>query len=182
MCIICQSALDDTVLACPECSARYHQECWDYNGGCGVYGCSQTPETEGLTSLEIPASHWGREDKECPKCGEVILAAAVRCRKCGETFSTTTPQDALSYRSEKQLRDELPAVRMTGIVLLVFALIPCTAPLAAVVGAVWYLSKAQVIRKLPATSGAVCKIAVGVAWLQTAVLAAIVLGKLWLDQ
>ena len=57
--------------------------------------------------------------------------------------------------------------------LLVFSLIPCTAPLAAVAGLFWYLGNREAIRLLPPLHGALGKIALAVAWGQSLLLAAI---------
>lgn len=169
-CTICQCPVsgEESATECPDCHAVFHKDCWEYNGGCGVYGCSQCPPTEKLTSLEIPPSHWGREEKPCPRCSRMIAAAAVRCRWCGATFSTATPQSQGSYHADQYLQSRLPAVRTASIWLLVFSLIPCTAWLAAIIGTIWYASNRQAIRALPPARAAICKIAVGVAWLQTA--------------
>lgn len=171
-CAICQSALEpgQPTIACPDCHTPFHQECWQYNEGCAVYGCPQVPRTEGLSSLEIPASYWGKEEKACPKCGQMILAAAVRCRHCGAMFSSATPQGEHAYRSEQQIKARLPAVRTAGIWLLVFSVLTCTAPLAALIGTVWYCRNRREIRAMPAVNVAMCKIAVGVAWAQTAMV------------
>ncbi len=171
-CAICQSPLapGEAAVDCPGCKARYHEECWTYNGGCGVYGCEQAPPTERLTSLEIPASFWGREEKPCPNCGQMIMAAAVRCRHCGATFASAAPEGAADYRRQQVLRAKLPGVLTAGIWLLAFSLIPCTAPFAAVIGLIWYLNHRQAIRALPPLHAAVCKIAVAVAWAQSGLL------------
>jgi hypothetical protein len=171
-CPICQSPLapGEAAVDCPSCKSRYHEECWSYNGGCGAYGCEQAPPTERLTSLEIPASHWGCEDKPCPSCGLAIMAAAVRCRHCGATFTSAAPEEAAAYHREQALRAKLPGVRTTGIWLLAFSLIPCTAPFAAIIGLIWYFSHRQAIRALPPLYAAVCTIAVGIACAQSGLL------------
>ncbi len=172
LCGICQSpfAADEAACTCPDCSAPYHQECWDYNLGCAVYGCEQTPITEGLSHLEVPAAHWGKEEKECPRCKKTILAAATRCRHCGATFSSATPQGSASYHAQQRAQAKLPAVRTLSIWLLVFSLLTCTAPLAAVVGPIWYYSNRETIRRLPTLNAAMCRIAVGVAIFQTVIV------------
>ena len=93
LCAICQSPLgnESELVSCPECQAPYHAECWQENGGCAVYGCSQVPPTEHRQNIEIPVSYWGREKKPCPVCGTEILAAALRCRNCGTTFESALP-------------------------------------------------------------------------------------------
>jgi len=171
-CVFCQSPIEEgePTTTCPDCGALFHEECWQHNNGCGVYGCTQAPPTEGLESLEIPPSYWGREEKHCPSCGQTILAAAVRCRHCGAVFASATPQGAGTYSDQQRIRAKMPGVRTASIWLLVFSLIPCTAPLAAIVGPIWYLSNRDTIRKLPALNAALCKIAVAVALAQTGLL------------
>lgn len=165
----------ESAVTCPECGAAYHADCWEYNGGCGVYGCSQAASTEGLTSLEIPASHWGREDKDCPRCGQSILAAAKRCKHCGATFATADPQGAAAYRRQRKTQDSLPTLRNWSIGLLVCGLIPFTAPVAALVGSFWLIANRQALRSLPSVIGAMAKIGVGVAWVQVVLFVAIAL-------
>lgn len=178
ICVVCQSPIEgEFIYACPACRSAHHADCWTFNHGCGVYGCRESPPTEGLSGLEIPASHWGSSDKTCPNCGKVILAAALRCRHCGVTFSSATPQASHAYRAEKSMEAALPGLRTFGIGLLIFALIPCTAPLAAIVGSLWYINQRRAIQRLPAFSAAICKIALGLAWVQSLLLTVICLAK-----
>lgn len=172
LCPVCQSVLgvQDPVHECTGCDARYHEECWTYNGGCGVYGCRCAATTEGLTSLEIPAGHWGKADKDCPRCGKSILAAAVRCRHCGATFDSAAPVETDDYRERERIKSSLPQVRRTAIILLVCSLVPFTAPFAAVIGGTWLAVRWRAIRRLPPVFGAISRIAVGVACLQTLLL------------
>ncbi len=172
-CGICQCpvAAGEPLRGCPQCRAPYHAECWDYNQGCALYGCPQAPPTEGLTALEIPPSHWGREEKRCPHCGNQINAAAVRCRTCGATFSSAAPQHAADYHVQRQIEAELPRLRTAAIWLLTFSLIPCTAPLAGVVGLLWYLFQRPAIHRLPPVFTALWMIALGAAAVQTVLLA-----------
>ena len=123
-----------------------------------------------MSSLEIPPSYWGREEKPCPNCGKTILAAAVRCRHCGAVFSSATPQGVTAYSDQQKIKAKIPADRTASIWLLVFSLVPCTAPLAAIVGLIWYIGNHQPIRALPPLNVALCKIAVGVALAQTGLL------------
>ena len=86
ICGICLSTLeaDEKSATCSTCGASYHADCWEENKGCAVYGCSESPHVELRSSVEIPVSFWGQENKPCPSCRREILAAATRCRFCGE--------------------------------------------------------------------------------------------------
>lgn len=55
-CAVCASEAIGSVVACEECAAVYHPDCWRYNGGCAVYGCSGAPRPAGPLRLEITAS------------------------------------------------------------------------------------------------------------------------------
>jgi hypothetical protein len=166
---------DEPTTVCPGCQAPYHAECWEYNGGCGVYGCSHVPPTEHLDSLEIPAAYWGREEKPCPVCDQTILAAALRCRHCGATFASAKPEDRSAYRSRAVSEQKQPTLKRTGTWILVLGLIPCTAALAAIVGSLWYVRNRRDIQALPALHAALCKVGVGVAVGQTAMLIVVTL-------
>lgn len=41
-CPLCQTRIleGEEYLSCPACKARYHPDCWEYNQGCAVYGCT----------------------------------------------------------------------------------------------------------------------------------------------
>src|SRR5258708_3398411 len=86
VCPVCRTPAIDDSIDCPDCNARHQQECWIYNNGCGKYGCASAPATEKLTELEVPPSYWGKDEKECPACHNVIQAAALRCKHCGTVF------------------------------------------------------------------------------------------------
>lgn len=168
-CAICLSPLAeaDEKLACPGCHAIYHAECWNENGGCAVYGCSQVPPTEKRQAIEIPVSYWGQENKNCPECGQQILAAALRCRHCGATFESARPQRADEFAQRKAISENLPKVRRTVIFLFILSVISCLAPIGAVVGLIWYPANREAIKALPAVYGALSKIALFVAVGQT---------------
>ncbi len=155
---------------CPGCHAPYHSDCWEYNKGCGVYGCPQVPPTEKLGTLEVPVSFWGKEEKNCPRCNRVILAAATRCRYCGATFKSAQPESNSEFHNRAAVEASLPGLHRACIWLLVFSALTCTAPIAAVVGGLWYHSHRKEFAALPALYGAIAKIGVGVALAQTAMV------------
>lgn len=47
VCPLCQTNIleGEDYLSCPACKAHYHPDCWEYNRGCAVYGCSVRLET-----------------------------------------------------------------------------------------------------------------------------------------
>jgi transcription elongation factor Elf1 len=169
VCGVCLSpiAATEAKTFCPACKAEYHSECWEENGGCGVYGCSQVPVVEKRQAIEIPISYWGQEKKRCPKCQHEILAAAVRCRHCGATFDSARPQNAEEFQQRTELTGRLPATRRTIVWLFVFSVVPCLAPIGAVWGLVWFPAHREDVRLLPTLYGALCKIGLIVAIAQT---------------
>lgn len=88
-------------------------------------------------------------------------------------FASSEPQGASAYHRQCNAQASLPTMRKWAIALLVCSLIPCTAPFAAVLGVLWLLGNRQAIRTLPPFIGAMGKIAVGVAWVQTLLFIAI---------
>lgn len=38
-CPVCAGERTAESIDCPRCGAVHHRECWDYAGGCGIYGC-----------------------------------------------------------------------------------------------------------------------------------------------
>ena len=172
VCAICLSTIADTEAktACPACNAGYHAECWNENGGCAVYGCSQAPAVEARRPIEIPMSYWGQENKKCPKCGREILAAAVRCRHCGTTFESARPQEAEEFRQQSALAERLPSAKRTIVWLFVFSVLPCLAPIGAIWGFIWYPTHRDEVRALPTLYNALCRIGLVVATGQTALM------------
>lgn len=168
-CGICFSLILDSEpkQACPACTAEYHEDCWQENGGCAVYGCSQVPVIEKRQAIDIPMSYWGQENKQCPSCHREILAAAVRCRHCGATFESARPQGEGEFQQRGELKQRLPAARRVVVWLFIFCLIPCLAPIGAVWGAIWYPTHREEVRALPSIYDALCKIGLGVAITQT---------------
>lgn len=181
-CAICQSPLQpgEETASCPCCQARYHAECWRENQGCAVYGCSQVPPTEARDRLEIAAAYWGREEKPCPVCGKTILAAAVRCRHCGAAFQSARPETAHEFRSRMGHQQRQPGLRMGAIWLFILCVLPCTAPLAALVGTGWYLSHRADIRGLPGVYRGLALLGLTIAAVQTLLIIGLtVLYEVW---
>jgi len=176
LCPVCRSAVGtEDAKPCPQCHAPHHADCWDYNGGCGVYGCTAAPPTRKLTDIEIPASYWGQSEKECPACHNRIQAAAVRCRFCGTVFATARPQQTDEFQNQRSLEADLPKLRRRSIWLLVFSVIPFTAAFALLFGGMWYAFNRNRLENLPTSQRAIAKIALGVAAIETLVLIAAIL-------
>jgi hypothetical protein len=164
-CPFCLAGIGDgeATAACPACHAVYHQECWQENGGCAVYGCTQVPAVESRQAIEIPMSYWGQENKPCPACGRQILAAAVRCRHCGATFASARPQDSAEFQRRTSMDQRLPEVRRLVVWMFVCCVVPLTSPVGAVWGAVWYPAHREEVEALPPFYRALCKIGIGAA-------------------
>lgn len=56
-CPVCQTPIKPgtVVSVCPACDMPYHQECWEYNGGCATYGCANAPR-QGAQRPAAPAT------------------------------------------------------------------------------------------------------------------------------
>jgi transcription elongation factor Elf1 len=171
LCPICQCALGaEPSKACAACHTRHHVDCWEYNRGCGLYGCANAPETEKLQEIEIPASFWGQTEKKCPKCANTIQAAALRCRFCGLEFNTARPQATSEFQTAERQTQSVALHRKIGVTLLVLAIIPCTAPLAAVVGIPWYFIARKPIAAMPGLNATICRMAVIIAIAVTGIM------------
>lgn len=41
MCTVCGcKILDAPTIKCPKCETPHHEDCWSYNGGCGIFACN----------------------------------------------------------------------------------------------------------------------------------------------
>lgn len=172
VCPVCQTPVDasDARGKCPACHTLYHSECWKENGGCAVYGCRKAPHVEARSDLEIPDSYWGQDRKPCPSCGMEIQAAAIRCKRCGAVFESARPLESSEYFKQNENRGKAPALQQNIIVLFVFCLLPCTAPVASVIGLVWYNIKKSELKKLPVMYVALCHLGIGAGLVQAAFL------------
>jgi len=63
-CTVCSGAAMHTFLTCPACATRVHTECWDYYGGCGIYGCDKNPIEPVKPSFREHVSGWYSLQKE----------------------------------------------------------------------------------------------------------------------
>jgi hypothetical protein len=172
VCGICLSPVEAgaPTSSCTACNALYHEECWQENRGCAVYGCSQTPQVEQRSSVEIPVSFWGQENKPCPACGREILAAAIRCRFCGATFASAQPEDSSSFHQRAERDKRLPQLRQTVVWIFILSVIPCLAPIGGVWGLIWFATHRSDLEALPSLYPALCKIGIGVGLGQTMLL------------
>ncbi len=169
-CGICMMPVlpEEPAQSCPSCAGLYHAECWQENGGCGVYGCSMVPETDRLKPVEIPPAFWGREDKDCPQCGQQIKAMAVRCRHCGAQLEAKIEQKAM-YEKRQEQKARAPRLRRASLLFLALALLPLLSIIPAVVGTLFYRSNREQIRRLPGAYDGYYRIGIAVGAAQTVV-------------
>lgn len=172
VCPVCQSPIgpQEERVQCADCETYYHAECWESNRGCAVYGCPQVPPTEKWDDTDIPAAFWGREQKPCPACGKEILAAALRCRHCGATFQSSRPESAEDFRQQQSLQRLEPDIKRAVLMIFVFNVITCAAPVAAVVGLVWCANHRRELEAMPAIYRTLARVGPVVGFVQTAAL------------
>lgn len=173
VCVYCQAPIGgtETPATCPACEASHHIECWDENRGCAVYGCTRAGQVEPRTALEIPISYWGREQKPCPACREMILAAALRCRHCGAIFDSARPESTSEFRRQRDAKQLAPGLRNWTRWLFVLCLFTPTAPLAALFGALWYRARRDALESIPPVYSALARLAIAIALGQTTIIA-----------
>ena len=128
-----------------------------------------------LQEIEIPASFWGQTEKKCPNCHQSIQAAASPCcRHCGTEFKTARPARTLRVSQRAGLWKIASLHRNVGIVLLILAVISCTAPSLRRWGHLVRRGRAGRSRRCRALQATICRIAVGLAIVVTILM--IVLG------
>lgn len=90
-CPVCGQPFQETddIVACPQCGAPHHRECWKKEGHChfaAAHGTSEQwkrPERQPGSS-EAPASPpAGSPGKTCPHCGKDNPEYAEFCSRCG---------------------------------------------------------------------------------------------------
>lgn len=157
LCLVCLLPITagEPVQTCahPKCRTPYHQECWEYLGGCARYGCPKMVEVK--KSAEQAATYWGSDKKRCPMCAEEILVGALECPFCKATFPDIRPVDREDVLPQPE-DPILKACRKNAIRLLVFSALGVTSPFALLFGLLWYRSnKAEIERAGPTTKGLV---------------------------
>lgn len=149
-CPICQTAIDesDSTHDCEDCSTTHHEECWEDNSGCGMYGCICAPETLKWEDHEVPIGYWGQTSKKCPVCNHEIKVSAIRCKKCGTTFRDKTPEEAEKFHQKTIYCSQKDRLQKILFLILGCSVIPFTAPLALTFGGLWILAKRKAIGHL----------------------------------
>ncbi|MDR1642351.1 MAG: hypothetical protein LBT59_21890, partial [Clostridiales bacterium] len=73
VCPFCKTAIDayEEAVACPACGIPHHKDCWEENGGCATFGCSEQhydPQSANIV---------------CSTCGTPLIYGKKFCPKCG---------------------------------------------------------------------------------------------------
>ncbi len=105
ICPVCNRKFQETddIVACPECGAPHHRECWKQEGHCHFaadHGTSRqwkrpqepsgVPEHPGAPTDGTASSHTAPSaagGRVCPRCGQNNVEFAEFCSRCGQELS-----------------------------------------------------------------------------------------------
>lgn len=174
VCTICQTTIasGEAAMLCPECRLPYHSDCWEENGGCATYGCPAAPRTVKPAEPradDVARRGWG-DTKKCPYCGEIIRAAALKCKFCNEVFASADPltaADLTRQRMEKQTRG---VEHTKAVIYFVASLLACGAPATAVIGGIWIFRDRPKFRAMDATDKVMIGCGFGISCLVSAIM------------
>lgn len=55
-CPVCACPIEADPVICPRCSTPHHADCWEYSGGCAIFGCTRAPSlSPSSSSSSLPA-------------------------------------------------------------------------------------------------------------------------------
>ena len=60
-CVVCRTELPADPVHCPRCETPHHADCWEYTGGCAIYGCAANRAAPPLRSPPVawaPGERW----------------------------------------------------------------------------------------------------------------------------
>ncbi len=102
-CPFCREAISEQDMrTCPACSTPHHQDCYEENGGCTIFGCQEAPGDEeklDLTSAFSHSSQAAANIRQPPPLGEEYIVS-----RGGQRFGPY---------SRDQIRAHLAEARMT---------------------------------------------------------------------
>ena len=62
ICPVCATAIKDEIASCPRCETPHHPDCWDYAGGCAIFGCDSRgwlpASPQELSELQLQLNSW----------------------------------------------------------------------------------------------------------------------------
>lgn len=107
--------LGQPVQNCLSCMGSYHQGCW--GGACVDIACPSratmlAPTGGGPQAPPVDAS---RATRPCPFCGEVVDAAAIKCRFCNEWLDEKMRGGGPQAAAAKKLAGESLTAAIIGI-------------------------------------------------------------------
>jgi len=100
-CAVCASEARGALNACGACGTIYHADCWRYNGGCAVYGCTAAPPPEEPIRIEVTAP---------PRRRWRTLAAAIGALACFALGLAIGEHEAAARAADDPIDDDLTRI------------------------------------------------------------------------
>lgn len=123
ICRVCGSPLADPITHCPACETPHHQDCWEYNRGCSIFGCSPAiriearPEPES-TALVIADPvvvdarlQWRKTAAACLAAGFVGLWATAGLAWAAQVL---LPAFAVAFVMDQRREEDEENARLNG--------------------------------------------------------------------